>query len=149
MKNKVPAVATSSQWQQYYQKKEEKKKQEEQLKIERKNKRDQKKELENKKKKLKITAAQNVSKRRISNRRATTKLKNVTKKLFSTNAGNGPVTTEPSISKPSEESWYCLLCETDDQLDMRLCYSCLKYYHEFCLGLTEADTEEFQCPFCQ
>ncbi|CAG9828210.1 unnamed protein product [Diabrotica balteata] len=39
IKDKVPAVATSCQWQQYYKKQEEKKKQEEQLKMQRKEKR--------------------------------------------------------------------------------------------------------------
>ncbi|CAG9765818.1 unnamed protein product [Ceutorhynchus assimilis] len=155
LKDKVPAVATSSQWQQYYNRKEEKKKQEEQLKMQRKEKRTIQKEIdvENKKKKVKIADLQ-PSIRRTSIRRVATKLQKAKRDLFSKkkssarSASTDFPATEPSTSKPFEESWHCAICDTEDQLDMRLCSSCLKYFHENCVGLTEDDEDEFQCPFC-
>lgn len=113
--------------------------------MQRKEKRIQKKEKEHEKKKAKTAVLPTLMKR-TSNRRAADKLQSVTKKLFSTK--DTKLLTEPSTSKPLKESWYCVLCDTEDQLDMRLCASCLKYYHEVCLGLTKDDTEELKCPFC-
>ncbi|CAG9769774.1 unnamed protein product [Ceutorhynchus assimilis] len=77
--------------------------------------------------------------RRTSNRRVATKLQKAKRDLFSKkkssarSASTNFSATEPSTSKPFEESWYCAICDTEDQLDMRLCSFCLKYFHENCI----------------
>lgn len=105
----------------------------------------EKKEKENQNKKVKMAILRNFTKK-TSNCRATNKLQSVTKNLFS-KEGTELLINQPSTSYPSDESWYCALCDTEDQLDMRLCSTSLKYYHEICLGLSEDHTKEFKCPF--
>ncbi len=46
------------------------------------------------------------------------------------------------------ESWYCFLCNTEDQSAMRACIVCQTYCHEECIGYTSDDDENFVCPTC-
>lgn len=50
--------------------------------------------------------------------------------------------------KKKQESWFCFLCQRDEQLSMRLCCSCFRYVHEDCVGLTKDDKIDFVCPQC-
>ncbi|KAJ8889874.1 hypothetical protein PR048_009379 [Dryococelus australis] len=48
------------------------------------------------------------------------------------------------------QNWYCHLCKTDRQLDMRFCNQCLRYEHEECEGLTGQDKmPQFVCSYFQ
>ncbi|KAK9886274.1 hypothetical protein WA026_015785 [Henosepilachna vigintioctopunctata] len=51
-------------------------------------------------------------------------------------------------SKKSKNGWYCYVCEEDRIADMRLCFLCLTYVHEECVGLTKEDTDKFVCSRC-
>nr|CAH7760031.1 unnamed protein product [Callosobruchus chinensis] len=46
------------------------------------------------------------------------------------------------------ESWFCYLCSTSRQEDMRLCIVCNRYVHEACVGLTKEGRDIFICPCC-
>ena len=61
------------------------------------------------------------------------------------------VAVQPSCSgvSSSKESWYCVLCRQEKQLDMIQCNTCRVWVHEECCGLTSK--EEFYifvCPSC-
>lgn len=77
------------------------------------------------------------------------KAQKVTKNLFNESDCQPSTSRQsnPSLSKPVE-SWYCSICDTDQQMDMRLCSTCLTYYHEECVGLTADDEDDFECPNC-
>lgn len=69
------------------------------------------------------------------------------------------ISNNPSTSKQTgrtndsalseKESWYCSVCNTDRQLDMRLCSVCHLYFHEECVGLTQDDQDDFLCFDCE
>ncbi|CAG9794003.1 unnamed protein product [Diatraea saccharalis] len=46
-----------------------------------------------------------------------------------------------------EDKWYCYACNEERFLAMRKCFSCNKWFHEECLGLTKKDMD-FECPMC-
>ncbi|KAJ2954232.1 hypothetical protein O0L34_g2477 [Tuta absoluta] len=45
----------------------------------------------------------------------------------------------------NDAQWYCHACAEDRVADMRSCVTCMKWYHEECIGLTKDDKEEFTC----
>lgn len=51
-------------------------------------------------------------------------------------------------SKENRESWYCHACKQEEETAMRMCCKCSKWYHEECVGLTEEDDDDFECPDC-
>nr|CAH7719104.1 unnamed protein product [Callosobruchus chinensis] len=51
--------------------------------------------------------------------------------------------------KPSNESWYCFLCQEDRIAGMRLCIKCATYVHEECVGLTASNKDNFICVRCE
>lgn len=53
---------------------------------------------------------------------------------------------QKSDSRNTNESWFCFLCKEDKVCDVRLCFQCLRYVHEQCVGLTKQDKEIFVCP---
>ncbi|XP_074032075.1 uncharacterized protein [Leptinotarsa decemlineata] len=50
--------------------------------------------------------------------------------------------------KENRESWYCHACKQEQETAMRMCCKCSKWYHEECVGLTEEDDDDFECPDC-
>lgn len=48
-----------------------------------------------------------------------------------------------------DESWYCFLCQTSQQLSMRNCIDCHQWVHEDCIGMTSDDEDDFICPTCR
>lgn len=55
---------------------------------------------------------------------------------------------EPA-AKPGD-SWFCTVCNTEEQLSMTMCVQCCKWVHNECVGL-DSDVEEdepFVCPDC-
>ncbi|KAG5899035.1 hypothetical protein JTB14_000060 [Gonioctena quinquepunctata] len=57
-------------------------------------------------------------------------------------------TREKGESSKKSESWFCNVCETEVQLDMRQCAQCGIWVHESCVGLTAEDVEDFICSEC-
>ncbi|KAJ8870308.1 hypothetical protein PR048_029329 [Dryococelus australis] len=39
----------------------------------------------------------------------------------------------------TNDSWYCSVCEIDEVAEIILCNTCLKYFHERCVGITKRD----------
>ena len=74
----------------------------------------------------------------------------VTKDLFKESKGSSaPINTGKSAdSKQAKASWYCHACMEDKIADMRQCTECGKWYHEECVGLTQEDTDAFECSDC-
>lgn len=109
------------------------------------------------------TDGKNVGETRVRRKALNYRAQQVTKSLFT--EGHSQATREyptsklsvPSTSKQrtsipqstcnqaTQESWLCAACETEDQLDMRMCAKCFTWYHEECVGLEPNDDEEFQC----
>lgn len=48
----------------------------------------------------------------------------------------------------SNSSWYCSLCDEDIIKDMRMCITCINYFHDECIGYTKDDKESFVCCDC-
>ncbi|KAG5874075.1 hypothetical protein JTB14_033424 [Gonioctena quinquepunctata] len=70
------------------------------------------------------------------------KAQKVTKHFYRESVG------QPSTLETLKLLEYCSICDTDKQMDMRLCFTCLTYYHEECVGLTADGEEDFECPSC-
>lgn len=51
--------------------------------------------------------------------------------------------------RPSNESWYCFVCQEDRVADMRLCIKCALYVHEECVGLSATDKDNYICIRCE
>lgn len=62
-----------------------------------------------------------------------------------------PISKAPvkQITECKSREWYCFLCDSCRIIDMRMCRSCKEWVHEECLGLTQSDDEEVDCPKCE
>lgn len=73
----------------------------------------------------------------------------VTKDLFPSKPKlNSRKVDRKATSSTTKESWFCFVCDTCAEEDMRLCIVCCRYVHESCVGLTKDDKEKFICPQC-
>lgn len=94
----------------------------------------------------KVADRSNVPRKKAINYRAQL----VTKDIF--NKGDPKFKTQASSTKGTvreNPEWFCFLCQTSRLLDMRKCHLCQKWVHEECMGLTESDDEEYECPRCK
>ncbi|KAJ8886580.1 hypothetical protein PR048_012792 [Dryococelus australis] len=54
-----------------------------------------------------------------------------------------------SVMNVSNDSWYCSVCETDEEADMMLYSTCLKHFHENRVGITKRDKIDDKQDSCQ
>lgn len=79
------------------------------------------------------------------------KIKKINKKTSTvkkrkTTAVNYSAPKDDDGSSLDQERWYCYGCEEDRMAHMRTYKKCGKWYHEECVGLTEDDADNFECP---
>lgn len=113
IKEKIPSVATSKNWQEYYRKKQNKKLEHEKQVQERKRKRLEMQEMK-------------------KNAQTAQKLKKCIKEPSQIKNDEKRKTLDSN-----NNSWYCHICEEDCQEDTIKCQICLKWMHERCAMVTK------------
>ncbi|KAF5300550.1 hypothetical protein FQR65_LT09171 [Abscondita terminalis] len=121
LKEKIPSVATSKEWQEYFRKKENKKLEKEHEIEERKRKR-----LANKETKIK--------------QETVLKKKKGVPKLNPKKPEDGNVLIETA----QKETWFCSICKEEREEDMIKCQKCLQWMHEKCASISKK-AKKFVC----
>lgn len=125
LKEKIPSVATSKEWQEYFRKKENKKLEKEHEIEERKRKR-----LANKENKIK--------------QETVLKKKKGVPKLNPKKPEDGNLLIETA----QKETWFCSICKEEREEDMIKCQKCLQWMHEKCASISKK-AKKFVCEDCK
>lgn len=51
--------------------------------------------------------------------------------------------------RKSDDSWYCNICEEEEQDNMIQCIKCHTWYHELCCGDVTLKTKTYICHSCR
>lgn len=123
-KEKVPAVATSQQWQQY-------------ISIKEKGKADKIKRIEENKRRREETSKM---------REEAAKKKKETK--LGSREGKKQCKGKENRSVDTSDRWYCKICEDEFEQDMIQCLACKCWIHEICANVSKG-AKKFFCSSCK